>query len=138
MGFFDDSSVMTVSFTLPRKAGCFLIHSDAVILTVVSMEPSSNATCGYPVRADWTWIPLTGPVPEGSRVVRLGYYTSAETFAHATLADEEFDFAVSPGLHAVDVQVDGGFDGIHLTLDDAGGTVCVTNVDVGAPRPASR
>ena len=33
---------------------------------VVSMTPSDDAECGYPVRRDGTWIPMQSTIPKGS------------------------------------------------------------------------
>jgi hypothetical protein len=104
----------------------------------VSMRPSGNESCGYPVRADGLWIPLESAVPPGRWVVRMGYYTSAETFAAVQVADDEIGFAVNPGLHVIyfEVSVEGAVEGVHVALADARATMCVSNVDVGLPRAA--
>jgi hypothetical protein len=104
----------------------------------VSMDPvGSRAGCGYRVRADGAWIPLTSVTALGGSVVRLGYYTSAETFADVQAAGASLGFAVEPGLHVVYFQVDRPMDGVHVTIDDAIATLCVTNLDAGTPQPVS-
>lgn len=106
------------------------------LLIAGSAPPGGTPECGFAVRAAGTTIPLTDLLAEGRWVVRIGYYTSAESFVELRAAGAEVGFPVSPGLHVVYLQLDGALDTFELTLADADRTLCVTDLDVGVPADA--
>lgn len=80
---------------------------------------------------------MTGQVPPGRWVVWIGYYTGADGFAVVDIAGASQRFAVRSGLNAVQLVVEGGFDRFRMTLDQAGGTLCLTDAAAGVPRPGT-
>jgi hypothetical protein len=110
--------------------------AEPVFLDPATAPPGDNAQCSHPVRAEGTSIPLDRSLPDGGWVARLGYYTSSESFAELRTDADETGFAVTPGLHVVYAPVDGPVDALDLTLADVDGTLCVTDVEVGAPQGA--
>ena len=107
--------------------------ADPVFVDPTSASPGDNPQCSHPVRADGATIPLEEPLRDGHWIARIGYYTSSESFVDLRTTGDEVSFPVSSGLHVIYVPVDGPVDGLNLTLADANGTLCVTDVDVGVP-----
>ncbi len=108
-----------------------------VLEGAVVSAPSPDAACPYPVRSSGTEVPMTGQVPPGRWVVWIGYYTGADGFAVVDIAGASQRFAVRSGLNAVQLVVEGGFDRFRMTLDQAGGTLCLTDAAAGVPRPGT-
>lgn len=108
-----------------------------VLEGAVVSAPSADAACPYPVRSSGTEVPMTGQVPPGRWVVRIGYYAGADGFAVVDVAGTRQRFAVRSGLNAVQLVVEGGFDRFRMTLDQAGATLCLTDAAAGIPRPGT-
>lgn len=107
------------------------------LLGAVTSAPSANRACGYPVRADGTWVPMASKVGFGLWVLRIGYYTNADGFLTIGVAGGTQRFAVRDGLNVVDLVVRGGFDGFEATLEGHDTALCLTNATAGVPTPAT-
>lgn len=99
----------------------------------VEAGPGESEECPFPVRDDGIEVPLQGTVPDGRWVLRIGYYTGTEGFVTAEVAGTTERFAVRSGLHAQQLVVEGSFDRVTLTFEQAGATVCVTDLSAGVP-----
>ncbi|WP_114422644.1 hypothetical protein [Nocardioides houyundeii] len=109
---------------------------DIDLFAPVSARPSRDKTCGYPARAEPVVIALEEPVAAGPKVLRMGYYTSMDTFAVVEIAGERIRVPIAVGAHTVQVPVAQAFDRLSVTLETLETTLCVTDVAVGAPTPA--
>jgi hypothetical protein len=107
------------------------LHLEGAVRTVVS----DDRACGYPVRDDGTWVPMRASVPPGRWVLRIGYYTDRDGFATVDVAGSTQRFAVRDGLNAIELVVEGGFDGFLATLEGHESTLCLTNASAGVPLP---
>lgn len=146
--FGKEARVSTVAYLLPQEPAFdvpseFLRVVDGTGLAwavdlrePVSSKPSKNRACGYPVRSRPTAVEMAGPVRDGERVMRIGYYINADTYAVAHIGDREIRFPVRNGLRAIDIPVEQGFDELTLTLESLDHTLCVTGVEVGVAIPA--
>jgi hypothetical protein len=97
--------------------------------------PSDDPDCGYAVRSVGVEVPMAGFVPSGRWVLRIGYYTDTDGFMSIGVAGSTQRFPVRDGLNAVDLVVEGEFDGFRATLEDPDATLCLTDASAGVPRP---
>lgn len=105
-----------------------------VILSgAVQVEPSSNEACGYPVRTEGRRLSMEQSVPMGRWVLRLGYYTNADTFGTIVVAGAAIRFPVRQGLNAIDVPVTGGFEHFEISIEAPDTTLCLATATVGVP-----
>ena len=112
------------------------------LVSTVSMRSAPDATCGYPVRAEATSIPLKEEVSGERMVARVSYYTASSGTLEVR-TDESGDtdrVALRQDLNTVDLVVSGDLDELTMSLDeqfgdgsDEPGTVCVVGVRVGFP-----
>lgn len=90
--------------------------------------------CGYALRGEGSVIaPLPFPAAGGRQVVRLGYYTAKSVAGVLQAGDTVVPVRFAVGLHTLYAVVQGPFFGVELSVDP-GGTVCVADIVVGAPR----
>lgn len=101
----------------------------------VRETPSQDPDCGYAVRSVGVEVPMAGFVPSGRWVLRIGYYTDTDGFLSIGVAGRTQRFPVRDGLNAVDLVVEGEFDGFRATLEDPDATLCLTDASAGVPRP---
>jgi hypothetical protein len=107
------------------------LHLESAVRTV----GSDDHACGYPVRDDGTWVPMRASVLPGRWVLRIGYYTSADGFATVDVAGSTQRFAVRDGLNAIDLVLEGGFDGFRAVIEGQDAVLCLTDAAAGVPRP---
>jgi hypothetical protein len=112
-------------------------HLSPVVLrgTVVVTKTSNRPQCGYAVGANGVWVPMQTPVTFGRWVLRIGYYTATDGFMTVDVAGTSQRFPVRSGLNAVDLVVDGAFEGFEATLEAHDTALCLTNASAGTPRP---
>lgn len=103
----------------------------------VEARPTANSACPYPVQFAGIEVPMTGQIPQGRWVMRLGYYTSQDSVAVVDVAGTQLLVPVRSGLNAVDVVVVGSFDRFRVALQHPTATLCLATATVGVPTPVT-
>lgn len=129
-------------FDLPsqklRAVGYDGVPAPVRLTDTVSMQPSDDPKCGYPVTESTRTIALTSAVGPGDHILRIGYYTSGTALAYVDVLGHRTVVPINQGLNAVDVVVHlGGFDSVQIGLTQPGATVCVADLTVGVAEPLS-
>lgn len=117
------------------------IISGAGQVSPLTIEPArrdvaSDKACPHPSRNGSITVPLDGPVTGGGWWVRVSYGADRPTDLTVEAGEVRHEARGQQGLHNLFFEASGDFQEIQFTEIDHNAQFCITEIELGLPRPA--
>jgi hypothetical protein len=107
----------------------------ALINPATTSRPGPTRECGWLLQSGALTIPLGSSTFNFSWWLRIGYLSSGSDVVTVQAGDDHVIAPLEGGVHSVFINVTGSFDHVTLSGLAPGTSLCVDQIDVGAPVP---